>query len=66
MKRLLLMHHVFGGLVGRQVALLREVGAAIGKEARSFGTTECWSPIMGLAREPRWVRHPERKLKFPA
>jgi hypothetical protein len=35
--------------------LLREVGAAIGREARSFGTTECWSPIMGLARE---VPHP--------
>lgn len=36
--------------------LLGEVGAAIGREARSFGTTECWSPIMGLAREPRWGR----------
>ena len=50
-------HTMFPAPIGSAASfsteLLGEVGAAIGKEARSFGTTECWSPIMGLAREPR-------------
>jgi len=38
------------------VNLLRDIGSAIAAEARSSGTHECWSPILGLAREPRWGR----------
>lgn len=53
-------HTMFPAPIGSAASfdteLLGEVGAAIGREARSFGTTECWSPIMGLAREPRWGR----------
>ena len=53
-------HTMFPAPIGSAASfdtqLLQQVGAAIGREARSFGTTECWSPIMGLAREPRWGR----------
>jgi hypothetical protein len=38
------------------VTLLGEIGRAMGAEARGFGTSECWAPILGLAREPRWGR----------
>lgn len=37
-------------------SLLKDIGAAMAAEARAFGTHECWSPILGLAREPRWGR----------
>lgn len=53
-------HTMFPAPIGSAASfdpeLLGEVGAAIGREARGFGTTECWSPILGLAREPRWGR----------
>ena len=32
------------------------IGRVIGREARSTGTHEIWSPVCGLAREPRWGR----------
>lgn len=37
-------------------SLLHAIGRAIGREAKSFGASECWAPILGLAREPRWGR----------
>ena len=39
--------------------LLGEVGRVIGTEARASGITQCWSPVCGLAREPRWGRMEE-------
>jgi len=33
--------------------LAYEIGRVIGREARSTGTHEIWSPVCGLAREPR-------------
>jgi beta-glucosidase len=39
--------------------LLREVGRVMGIEARASGITQCWSPVCGLAREPRWGRAEE-------
>ena len=37
-------------------SLARAIGAVIAREARSTGTHEIWSPVCGLAREPRWGR----------
>jgi beta-glucosidase-like glycosyl hydrolase len=37
--------------------LLGLIGEVIGTEARAGGTAECWSPVCGLAREPRWCVH---------
>ena len=37
-------------------SLAYEIGRVIGREARSTGTHEIWSPVCGLAREPRWGR----------
>ena len=34
--------------------LMTEIGAVIGAEARAGGTHQCWAPVCGLAREPRW------------
>lgn len=48
------------------VTLLGEIGRAVGAEARSFGATECWAPILGLAREPRWGRTNEEFSVSPA
>ena len=41
------------------VDLLRDVGAVVGAEARAGGTAQCWAPVCGLAREPRWGRGEE-------
>ncbi|EGB12090.1 hypothetical protein AURANDRAFT_539, partial [Aureococcus anophagefferens] len=41
------------------VDLLRAVGAVVGAEARAGGTAQCWAPVCGLAREPRWGRGEE-------
>ena len=35
------------------------IGRVIGTEARVTGTHEIWSPVCGLAREPRWGRSNE-------
>ena len=40
-------------------SLLYDIGRATGSEARVHGTHECWGPILGLAREPRWGRSNE-------
>lgn len=40
-------------------ALLAEVGRVVGTEARASGIVQCWSPVCGLAREPRWGRMEE-------
>ena len=37
-------------------SLAYEISRVIGREARSTGTHEIWSPVCGLAREPRWGR----------
>ena len=39
--------------------LMEQIGGVIGAEARAQGTTQCWSPVCGLAREPRWGRSEE-------
>lgn len=39
--------------------LMEDIGYVIGAEARAGGTAECWSPVCGLAREPRWGRSEE-------
>ena len=39
--------------------LLQQIGTVIGTEARAGGCTQCWSPVCGLAREPRWGRAEE-------
>ena len=36
--------------------LMEDIGRVIAAEARAGGTTQCWSPVCGLAREPRWGR----------
>lgn len=40
-------------------ALAHDVGRVIGTEARAQGTAQCWSPVCGVAREPRWGRTEE-------
>lgn len=35
------------------------IGRVIGTEARVTGTHEVWSPVCGLARDPRWGRSNE-------
>jgi beta-glucosidase len=37
-------------------ALMYEIGATIGKEARAYGIVMCFAPVIGTAREPRWGR----------
>jgi beta-glucosidase len=32
------------------------VGALIGKESRAYGIHQCFAPVIGTAREPRWGR----------
>lgn len=39
--------------------LLFRVGKAIGSEARAYNIRECFSPVLGIAREPRWGRTEE-------
>jgi beta-glucosidase-like glycosyl hydrolase len=36
--------------------LLQRIGAAIAKEARAYGIVQCFAPVIGTAREPRWGR----------
>ena len=45
--------------------LLGMIGSVIGAEARAGGTAECWSPVCGLAREPRWGRSEEEMGEDP-
>ena len=45
--------------------LLATIGKVIGTEARGQGTHECWSPVCGLAREPRWGRSEEEMGEDP-
>ena len=37
-------------------ALVREIGRVTGREARSLGYTNVYSPVLDLARDPRWGR----------
>jgi beta-glucosidase len=39
--------------------LMEQIGKVIGTEARAGGCSQCWSPVCGLAREPRWGRAEE-------
>ena len=39
--------------------LVREIGRITGREARALGYTNVYSPILDLARDPRWGRTPE-------
>jgi beta-glucosidase len=39
--------------------LVREIGRITGREARALGYTTVYSPILDLARDPRWGRTPE-------
>jgi beta-glucosidase len=40
-------------------ALVREIGQITGREARALGYTNVYSPILDLARDPRWGRTTE-------
>jgi beta-glucosidase len=40
-------------------ALVREIGRITGREARALGYTNVYSPILDLARDPRWGRTTE-------
>ncbi len=37
-------------------ALVREIGRITGREARALGYTNVYSPVLDLARDPRWGR----------
>jgi beta-glucosidase len=37
-------------------ALVREIGRVTGREARALGYTNVYSPVLDLARDPRWGR----------
>lgn len=37
-------------------ALLFEIGAMTAREARAYGIAQCFAPVIGTAREPRWGR----------
>jgi len=39
--------------------LVQKIGAVIGAESRASGVHECLSPVLGLARDPRWGRTEE-------
>ncbi|HEX8190471.1 MAG TPA: glycoside hydrolase family 3 N-terminal domain-containing protein, partial [Pyrinomonadaceae bacterium] len=36
--------------------LIREIGGVVGREARALGYTNIYSPILDVARDPRWGR----------
>ena len=36
--------------------LLNDIGRAIALETRAYGICQCFAPVIGLAREPRWGR----------
>ena len=40
-------------------ALIERMGAVVAKEARAVGIHHCYSPMLGLARDPRWGRADE-------
>ncbi len=40
-------------------ALVRKIGEVTGREGRALGYTNVYSPILGLARDPRWGRFVE-------
>lgn len=46
-------------------ALVRQVGEVTGSEARSFGFTNIYSPILDDARDPRWGRTEESYGESP-
>lgn len=37
-------------------SLMYEIGSTIGKEARAYGIVQCFAPVIGTSREPRWGR----------
>ncbi len=37
-------------------ALIRELGVAIGQESKAAGVLAAWSPVLDVARDPRWGR----------
>ena len=39
--------------------LMEQIGAVVAKEARALGIHHCYSPMLGLARDPRWGRSDE-------
>jgi len=41
--------------------LMTKVGEVMGTEARANGQNQCWAPVCGLAREPRWGRAEARR-----
>eukprot|EP00039_Didymoeca_costata_P020732 m.342240 g.342240 ORF g.342240 m.342240 type:complete len:962 (-) comp21136_c0_seq1:76-2961(-) len=45
--------------------LMQQIGEVIGTEARAGSIHECWSPVCGLAREPRWGRSEEEMSEDP-
>ena len=45
--------------------LMIDIGTVIGTEARAGGCNQCWSPVCGLAREPRWGRAEEEMGEVP-
>jgi beta-glucosidase len=46
-------------------ALVRQAFAVVAKEARAFGVTQLFTPVLGLAREPRWGRVEETYSEDP-
>lgn len=51
---------VFPAPVGSAAAFDKElmytIGQTIGQEARAYGIVQCFAPVIGTAREPRWGR----------
>lgn len=47
------------------VALISEIGRITGREARALGYTNIYSPILDLARDPRWGRTVETYGESP-
>jgi len=40
-------------------ALMETIGTVVAREARALGIHHCYSPMLGLARDPRWGRADE-------
>ena len=45
--------------------MMQQLGRVVGVEARAGATHQCWSPVCGLAREPRWGRSEEEMGEDP-
>lgn len=45
--------------------MMYKVGRAIGSEARSIGIHACFSPVLDLAKDPRWGRAQEDLFVYP-